>query len=117
MKGAWKSTGRPSLTGFAEVKDAVAVRDWVHENVGVQSQFCLYQVSGATRRGSCVDRKLEYFGDWRGAVLIWYISGFRGISASGLDNLKNKLISALGRVEMHLIEGAGHFQMEGPGYE
>ncbi|KAI4373694.1 hypothetical protein MLD38_011791 [Melastoma candidum] len=69
MKGAWKSTGRPSLTGFAEVKDAVAVRDWVHENVGVQSQ------------------------------------------------LKNKLISALGRVEMHLIEGAGHFQMEGPGYE
>ncbi|KAI4368596.1 hypothetical protein MLD38_017138 [Melastoma candidum] len=36
---------------------------------------------------------------------------------TSVKQLKNKLSSAVGRVEMHLIEGAGHFQMEGPGYD
>lgn len=29
MRGVGKSTGRPSLTGFAEVKDVVAVSNWL----------------------------------------------------------------------------------------
>ena len=33
MRGAGKSTGRPSLTGFAEIKDVVAVCKWVRENL------------------------------------------------------------------------------------
>lgn len=36
---------------------------------------------------------------------------------TSVKQLKNKLSNAVGRVEMHLIEGAGHFQMEGPGYD
>ncbi|KAI3886584.1 hypothetical protein MKW92_048453 [Papaver armeniacum] len=31
--------------------------------------------------------------------------------------LENKFKSATGRVETHLIEGAGHFQMKGPSYD
>ncbi|KAJ6934696.1 hypothetical protein NC651_009638 [Populus alba x Populus x berolinensis] len=33
MRGAGKSTGRPSLTGFAEIKDVIAVCKWVCENL------------------------------------------------------------------------------------
>lgn len=33
MRGAGRSTGRPSLTGFAEIKDVVAVCKWVSQNL------------------------------------------------------------------------------------
>ena len=33
MRGAGKSTGRASLTGFAEIKDVIAVCKWVCENL------------------------------------------------------------------------------------
>lgn len=36
---------------------------------------------------------------------------------TSVKQLKNKLSSATGRNEIHLIEGAGHFQMEGPAYD
>ena len=36
---------------------------------------------------------------------------------TSVKQLKNKLSSAAGRVETHLIEGVGHFQMEGPAYD
>ncbi|KAM1114872.1 hypothetical protein ACFX19_005689 [Malus domestica] len=36
---------------------------------------------------------------------------------TSVKQLKNKLSSAAGRVETHLIEGASHFQMEGPAYD
>lgn len=36
---------------------------------------------------------------------------------TSVKQLKNKLKSAAGRVETHLLEGAGHFQMEGPAYD
>ena len=33
MRGVGRSTGRASLTGFAEVKDVVAVCNWVSQNL------------------------------------------------------------------------------------
>ena len=36
---------------------------------------------------------------------------------TSVKQLENKLKSAAGRVETHLIEGASHFQMEGAGYD
>ncbi|KAK2969548.1 hypothetical protein RJ640_023806 [Escallonia rubra] len=36
---------------------------------------------------------------------------------TSVNQLKNKLKSAAGRVETHLIEGVSHFQMEGPAYD
>ena len=33
MRGAGKSTGRATLTGFAEIKDVIAVCKWVCENL------------------------------------------------------------------------------------
>lgn len=36
---------------------------------------------------------------------------------TSVKQLKYKLSSAAGRVETHLIEGVGHFQMEGPAYD
>lgn len=36
---------------------------------------------------------------------------------TSVKQLKNKLSSAPGRVETHLIDGVGHFQMEGPAYD
>lgn len=36
---------------------------------------------------------------------------------TSVKQLRNKLSSAAGHVETHLIEGAGHFQMEGPAYD
>ncbi|KAI3884680.1 hypothetical protein MKX03_016128 [Papaver bracteatum] len=35
----------------------------------------------------------------------------------GFASLQKKFKSATGIVETHLIEGAGHFQMEGPSYD
>jgi alpha/beta superfamily hydrolase len=35
MRGAGKSTGRASLTGFAEIKDVIAVCKWACENLSV----------------------------------------------------------------------------------
>ncbi|KAG0459387.1 hypothetical protein HPP92_022515 [Vanilla planifolia] len=36
---------------------------------------------------------------------------------TSVKQLENKLKSAAGRVETHLLEGVGHFQMEGPAYD
>jgi len=36
---------------------------------------------------------------------------------TSVKQLKNKLKPAAGRVETHLIDGVGHFQMEGPSYD
>lgn len=36
---------------------------------------------------------------------------------TSVKQLENKLKSAAGRVETRLIEGASHFQMEGPAYD
>ena len=36
---------------------------------------------------------------------------------TSVKQLQNKLKSAAGRVESHLIEGVSHFEMEGPAYD
>jgi len=36
---------------------------------------------------------------------------------TSVKQLQNKLKSAAGQVDTHLIEGAGHFQMEGPAFD
>ena len=36
---------------------------------------------------------------------------------TSVKQLQNKLKSAAGRVETHLLGGVGHFQMEGPAYD
>ena len=36
---------------------------------------------------------------------------------TSVKQLKNKLHSATGRNETHLIEGVSHFEMEGPAYD
>lgn len=36
---------------------------------------------------------------------------------TSVKQLENKLKTAAGRTETHLIEGASHFQMEGPDYD
>jgi len=36
---------------------------------------------------------------------------------TSVKQLQNKLKSAAGRVDTHLIEGAGHFQMVGPAFD
>jgi alpha/beta superfamily hydrolase len=35
MRGVGKSTGKPSLTGFAEVKDIVSVSNWVSNSLSI----------------------------------------------------------------------------------
>ena len=35
MRGVGRSTGRSSLTGFAEIKDVIGVCKWIHENLNV----------------------------------------------------------------------------------
>ena len=37
MRGAGRSTGRPSLTGFAEVQDVIAVCKWATEHINAHS--------------------------------------------------------------------------------
>lgn len=36
---------------------------------------------------------------------------------TSVKQLQNKLKAAAGRAETHLLEGVGHFQMEGPDYD
>lgn len=36
---------------------------------------------------------------------------------TSVKQLQNKLKSAAGRADTHLLEGVGHFQMEGPAYD
>ncbi|KAF2317647.1 hypothetical protein GH714_039473 [Hevea brasiliensis] len=172
MRGAGRSTGRPSLTGFSEIKDVIAVCKWVCENLStdricwwVLLQFdgkkvkmfdghfmerkkamlfavfvpiYLYNHVSAPIAGSAVDEIKEVvgyvslgypfgmmasilFGRHHKAILQspkpkLFVMGTRD-GFTSVKQLQNKLRSASGRIETHLIEGAGHFQMEGPVYD
>ncbi|KAF2321561.1 hypothetical protein GH714_000418 [Hevea brasiliensis] len=152
MRGAGRSTGRPSLTGFSEIKDVIAVCKWVCENLSTD-RICwwvllqiyegysfvnLLQLLGAPIAGSAVDEIKEVvgyvslgypfgmmasilFGRHHKAILQspkpkLFVMGTRD-GFTSVKQLQNKLRSASGRIETHLIEGAGHFQMEGPAYD
>ncbi|KAM7524578.1 hypothetical protein LguiA_014480 [Lonicera macranthoides] len=167
MRGAGKSTGRPSLTGFSEVNDVVSVCKWVSQNLslnrillvgssaGLAFFKCLYWIaffmskvqafstifsvkSGAAIAGSAVDKVEEVvgyvslgypfgltasilFGRHHKAILEspkpkLFVMGTKD-GFTSVKQLQNKLKSAAGRVETHLIEGVSHFQMEGPGFD
>ncbi|KAJ9164418.1 hypothetical protein P3X46_023995 [Hevea brasiliensis] len=138
MRGAGRSTGRPSLTGFSEIKDVIAVCKWVCENLSTDRILLVGSSAGAPIAGSAVDEIKEVvgyvslgypfgmmasilFGRHHKAILQspkpkLFVMGTRD-GFTSVKQLQNKLRSASGRIETHLIEGAGHFQMEGPVYD
>ncbi|KAG4923216.1 hypothetical protein JHK87_048756 [Glycine soja] len=99
MRGVAKSTG------FSQVKDVVAVCNCLSNTFSLPRILLLGSSAGAPIAGSAVDQIEQVIG---------YVSidGFTSVK-----QLRNKLNSAAGRVETHLIDGVGHFQMEGPGYD
>ncbi|KAL6539860.1 hypothetical protein OROHE_011631 [Orobanche hederae] len=149
MQGVGKSTGRASLTGFAEVDDVVSVCKWVSLNlsahrivlVGSSAAFDLNVwdfFQGAPIAGSAVDQidrvigyvSLGYpfgltasilFGRHHKAILKspkpkLFVMGTRD-GFTSVKQLENKLKTAAGRNQTHLLQGVGHFQMEGPDYD
>ncbi|XP_050367564.1 uncharacterized protein LOC126785925 isoform X2 [Argentina anserina] len=138
MRGVGRSTGKASLTGFAEIKDVIAVCKWVSENLATNRILLVGSSAGAPIAGSAVDQieqvvgyvSLGYpfgmtasilFGRHHKAILQspkpkLFVMGTQD-GFTSVKQLKNKLRSAAGRVETHLIEGVSHFQMEGPAYD
>ncbi|KAM1276249.1 hypothetical protein ACFX2J_028537 [Malus domestica] len=129
---------RASLTGFAEIKDVIAVRKWVSENLSADMILLVGSSAGAPIAGSAVDQieqvvgyvSLGYpfgmlasilFGRHHKAVLQsskpkLFVMGTQD-GFTSVKQLKNKLKLCSRSVETHLIEGASHFQMEGPAYD
>lgn len=138
MRGVGRSKGKPSLTGFKEINDVVAVCRWASQNLSTNRILLVGSSAGAPIAGSAVDKVEQVVG----YVSIGYPFGFMASILFGrhhkailqspkpklfimgtrdgftsVKQLKNKLSSTVGRVESHLIEGVGHFQMEGPAYD
>ncbi|XP_052174142.1 uncharacterized protein LOC127789300 [Diospyros lotus] len=138
MRGVGRSTGRPSLTGSSEVRDIVSVCKFASQNLSVNRILLVGSSAGAPIAGSAVDQVEEVigyvslgypfgrlasilFGGHHKAILQspkpkLFVMGTRD-GFTSIKQLENKLKSAAGRVETHLIEGVGHFQMEGPAYD
>ncbi|KAB1221100.1 hypothetical protein CJ030_MR3G024345 [Morella rubra] len=126
MRGAGRSSGRASLTGFAEIKDVDAVCKWVCLDLSVDRILLVGSSAGAPIAGSAVDQieqvvgyvSLGYpfgltasilFGRHHNAILKspkpkLFVMGTRD-GFTSVKQLNNKLSSAAGRVETHLIEG------------
>lgn len=138
MRGVGRSTGKASLTGFSEVKDVIAVCKWVCENLSSERILLVGSSAGSPIAGSAVDEieqvvgyvSLGYpfgmmasilFGRHHKAILHspkpkLFVMGTRD-GFTSVKQLKNKLRTAAGRTETHLIEGVSHFEMEGPAYD
>ncbi|MED6148663.1 hypothetical protein PIB30_055101 [Stylosanthes scabra] len=138
MRGVGKSTGRASLTGFSEVNDVVSVSNWLSNHLSLRRILLVGSSAGAPIAGSAVDRieqvigyvSIGYpfgitasilFGRHHKAILQsqkpkLFIMGTQD-GFTSVKQLKNKLASAAGCVKIHLIDGVGHFQMEGPAYD
>ncbi|XP_048430918.1 uncharacterized protein LOC125472893 [Pyrus x bretschneideri] len=56
MRGVGRSTGRASLTGFAEIKDVISVCKWVCENLSADRILLVGSSAGAPIAGSAVDQ-------------------------------------------------------------
>ncbi|CAA7407997.1 unnamed protein product [Spirodela intermedia] len=138
MRGAGRSSGRASLTGFAEIEDVVAVCRWVSEALSPDGIVLVGSSAGATIAGSALDKidevrayvSLGYPFGWMASILFGrhhkavlqsekpklFVMGTKD-GFTSVKQLQSKLRSAAGRVETHLLEGVGHFQMEGPAYD
>ncbi|KAJ9545838.1 hypothetical protein OSB04_025545 [Centaurea solstitialis] len=138
MRGVGKSTGRASITGFSEVSDVVAVCKWSSQNLCSKRILLVGSSAGAPIAGSAVDEVDEVIGyvslgypfGWTASILFGrhhkailqspkpklFVMGTRD-GFTSVKQLANKIKSAAGRAETHLIEGVSHFQMEGPTYD
>ncbi|PIM99737.1 hypothetical protein CDL12_27763 [Handroanthus impetiginosus] len=138
MRGVGKSTGKASLTGFKEIQDVIAVCKWASDNLSADKILLEGSSAGAPIAGSAVDKieqvvgyvSLGYpfglmasilFGRHHKAILKshklkLFVMGTRD-GFTSVKQLKSKLKSTAGRVEIHLLEGVGHFEMEGPAYD
>ncbi|KAF2289469.1 hypothetical protein GH714_036430 [Hevea brasiliensis] len=138
MRGVGRSTGRCSLTGFAETQDVIAVCRWVSQNLPDKKIMLVGSSAGAPIAGSAVDQVEEVigytsigypfglaasvlFGRHHKAILRsrkpkFFIMGTKDEFTS-VAQLENKLKSAAGRVQAHLILGVSHFEVEGPAYD
>ncbi|CAN4120041.1 unnamed protein product [Withania somnifera] len=137
-RGAGKSSGRASLTGFAEINDVISVCKWVHTNFSTNRIILVGSSAGAAIAGSAVDQveqvvgyvSLGYpfgftasilFGRHQKAILQspkpkLFVMGTKD-GFTSVKQLENKLKDAAGHNTTHLIEGASHFQMEGPAFD
>ncbi|XP_071737517.1 uncharacterized protein [Rutidosis leptorrhynchoides] len=138
MRGVGKSTGRPSLTGFSEVSDVVSVCKWCSQKFNSNRILLVGSSAGAPIAGSAVDQvdevvgyvSLGYpfgliasilFGRHHKAILQstkpkLFVMGTKD-GFTSVKQLANKLKTAKGRAETHLMEGVSHFQMEGSSYD
>ncbi|KAK8935084.1 hypothetical protein KSP39_PZI013665 [Platanthera zijinensis] len=138
MRGARRSSGRPSLTGFPEIEDVIAVCRWVSDSLSPRGIILVGSSAGAPIAGSAVDKieqvvgyvSLGYPFGWAASVLFGrhheailrskkpklFVMGTKD-GFTSVKQLQNKLKSSTGRTETHLLDGVGHFQMEGPVYD
>ncbi|RZS03586.1 hypothetical protein BHM03_00033805 [Ensete ventricosum] len=134
MRGA----GRASLFGSLEIQDVIAVCKWVSDTLSPRGIVLVGSSAGAPIAGSAVDKidqvvgyvSIGYpfglmasvlFGRHHEAILKskkpkLFIMGTKD-GFTSVKQLQNKLKSAAGKVDIHLIEGVGHFQMEGPAFD
>lgn len=138
MRGVGRSTGKATITGFAEIKDVIAVCSWIAENPSTSRILLVGSSAGAPIAGSAVDQIQQVVG----YVSIGYPFGITASILFGrhhkvilqsqkpklfimgtqdgfttVNQLNSKLKSAAGRNQTHLIEGVSHFEMEGPAYD
>lgn len=137
-RGAGKSSGRASLTGSAEINDVISVCKWVDTNFSTKRIILVGSSAGAAIAGSAVGQAEQVVG----YVSLGYPFGFTASILFGrhqkailqspkpklfmmgtkdgftsVKQLENKLKDAAGHNTTHLIEGASHFQMEGPAFD
>ncbi|KAH7415157.1 hypothetical protein KP509_14G030600 [Ceratopteris richardii] len=138
MRGVKRSTGKSTLTGSSEVHDVVAVCNWAAKEYPDHRILLVGSSAGAPIAGSAVDKVenvVAYVGlgyPFGCLASILFSGHHRPILEStkpklfvmgtkdgftSVKQLENKLKSAAGRVETHLIPGVGHFEMEGPFYD
>ncbi|XP_024365338.1 uncharacterized protein [Physcomitrium patens] len=138
LRGVGGSTGKPTLTGTAEVQDVVAVCRWVSQHFLARSIVLIGSSAGAPIAGAAIETLKEVVG----YVSLGYPFGILSSVLFGRHNkvclqsqkpklfvmgtndgftsveqLESKLKTAAGRVEKRLVQGAGHFEMEGPQYD
>ncbi|KAF3640811.1 hypothetical protein BC332_09731 [Capsicum chinense] len=137
-RGAGKSNGCASLTGSAEINDVISVCKWVQTTFSTNRIILIGSSAGAAIAGSAVDQVEQVVG----YVGLGYPFGFtvsilfgrhqKSILQSpkpklfvmgtndgftSVRQLENKLKDAAGDNTTHLIQGASHFQMEGPAFD
>ncbi|KAK8499340.1 hypothetical protein V6N12_036987 [Hibiscus sabdariffa] len=130
--------GRQALLKGIATGDVIAVCNWVPEKLSSDRILLVGSSAGAAIAGSAVDQveqvvgyvSLGYpfgmmasilFGRHQKAILRstkpkLFVMGTQD-GFTSVKQLENKLKSAAAPHETHLIQGVGHFEMEGPAYD